>query len=164
MEEPGAGDIITREEFGSFELFMEWKVAEGSNSGIFYLARETDGPIWHSAPEYQILDNAPNQTPVTAAGSLFDLIGSLEWAEVDRPAGEVNTARIVKRGDYVEHHMNGRMLFSFQISTDEWNEMVEASKFNDPPFASTPSGHIGLQDHGDWVAFRNIMIRELDPE
>jgi hypothetical protein len=86
----------------------------------------------------------------------------LQWADAPRSSDEVNTARIVKRGDYVEHHMNGRILFSFQIGTDEWNEMVEASKFNDPPFASTLSGHIGLQDCGDWVAFRNIMIRKPD--
>ena len=162
--ESGAGDIITREQFGSFELFMEWKVAERSNSGIFYLAQETEGSIWRSAPEYQILDNAPTQSPITAAGSLFDLIGSTVWNEVQRPTGEVNTARIVKRGNYVEHHMNGRMLFSFEIGTEEWNEMVEASKFSAPPFATADAGHIGLQDHGDWVAFRNIRIRSLDGE
>jgi len=162
LEEPGAGDIITHEEYGSFELFMEWVVEDGSNSGIFYLTQETDGPIWHSAPEYQILDNAPTQSPITAAGSLFDLIGSTVWDEVERPTGEVNTARIVKRGDYVEHHMNGRKLFSFEIGTEEWDEMVEESKFNAPPFATADEGHIGLQDHGDWVAFRNIRIRPLD--
>lgn len=162
LEESGAGDIITREQFGSFDLFMEWMVEDGSNSGILYLAQETDGAIWHSAPEYQILDNSPTQSPTTAAGSLFDLIGSTVWDEVDRPAGEVNTARIVKRGDYVEHHVNGRMLFSYEIGTDEWDEMVEESKFDAPPFATAEEGHIGLQDHGNWVAYRNIRIRPLE--
>lgn len=166
LDEPGAGDIITREKFGSFELFMEWRVKEESNSGIFYMVKESEGDrrwdIWHSAPEYQILDNSPSQSPVTAAGALFDLIGSAIWDEVARPTGEVNTARVVKRGDYVEHHMNGRMLFSFEIGTDEWKEMLEQSKFNAPPFATADEGHIGLQDHGDWVAYRNIRIRRLD--
>ncbi len=162
LVEPGAGDIITREKFKDFELFMEWKVDEGANSGIFYLVQETSGSIWHSAPEYQILDNAPNQSPHTAAGSLFDLIGSSVWREVQKPAGAVNTTRIIKRGNYVEHHMNGRMLFSYEIGTAEWDQMVAASKFNAPPFATAEEGHIGLQDHGDRVAFRNIRIRVLD--
>ncbi len=160
--EDRAGDIITRETFDDFELFLEWKVDNRSNSGIFYMVQELEGrPIWHSAPEYQILDNRPNQSPQTAAGSLFDLIGSSAWNEAARPAGEINTARIVKRGDYVEHHMNGRLLFTFNMNTDEWHEKVEQSKFNAPPFATAPKGHIGLQDHGDWVAFRNIRIRRL---
>lgn len=162
LEQSGSGDIITRDQFDNFELFLEWKVAGGSNSGIFYLAQETDGPIWHSAPEYQVLDGSPG--PIQTSGSLYDLIGSSVWAEVIRDTGEVNTTRIVKKGDYVEHHMNGRLLFSFEIGTDEWDAMVEESKFNAPPFASSPGGHIGLQDHGDWVAYRNIMIRELDVE
>jgi len=162
LTKPGAGDIITRKKFDSFELFMEWKVEKNTNSGILYMAQETEGPIWHSAPEYQILDNAPDQSPTTAAGALFDLIGSTEWDQVTRPAGKVNTARIIKRGNYVEHHMNGRLLFSYEMGTKKWNEMVKNSKFNDPPFASQHLGHIGLQDHGHWVAYRNIRIRPLE--
>jgi hypothetical protein len=34
------GDIITREKYANFELSLEWKVSEGGNSGIFYLAQE----------------------------------------------------------------------------------------------------------------------------
>ena len=162
LEEPDAGDIITREQFGSFELFMEWKVAEESNSGIFYMVQEGEDRIWHSAPEYQILDGAPGQLAYQAAGSLYDLIGSSKAYEIIRPTGEVNTARIVKRGDYVEHHMNGRKLLSFEIGSDQWETLVAQSKFSDKPFAAVDVGHIGLQDHGDWVAYRNIRIRPLE--
>ena len=62
------GDLIFAHKFKNFELEMEWKVSKGGNSGIFYLAQEVtskdkDGndvlePIYISAPEYQVLDNA----------------------------------------------------------------------------------------------------------
>jgi len=161
LEDPDAGDIITRERFGSFELFVEWKVADESNSGIFYMVQEGEDRIWHSAPEYQVIDGSPGQSPYQAAGALYDLIGSSEWDEIIRPTGEVNTARIIKRGNYLEHHMNGRKLFSVEIGGDQWNALVEQSKFHDKPFAAEDVGHIGLQDHGDWVAYRNIRIRPL---
>ena len=57
-EAGSGGDIITRKMYKNFELSLEWKVSEGGNSGIFYLAQEKPGqPIWKSAPEMQILDN-----------------------------------------------------------------------------------------------------------
>ncbi|HVX89278.1 MAG TPA: DUF1080 domain-containing protein, partial [Gemmatimonadales bacterium] len=57
----GAGDgrdLITREEFGDFELRMEWKIAPGGNSGIFYRGTEEYPEIYWSAPEMQVLDDA----------------------------------------------------------------------------------------------------------
>lgn len=61
MGEAGAkdgGDIIYDQKFKNFELTFEWKVSEGGNSGVFYLAQEVEGkPMYESAPEYQILDN-----------------------------------------------------------------------------------------------------------
>ena len=68
LEDGDGGDLIFAHKFKNFELELEWKVAKGSNSGILYLAQEVtskgkDGndvlePIYISAPEYQILDNA----------------------------------------------------------------------------------------------------------
>ncbi len=156
------GDIITLEEFDDFDLFMEWKISDGGNSGIFYFAQEVSGSIWHSAPEYQILDNDPDTNPIQAAGALYDLVGPEE--DVTNPAGEINTARIIKNGSQLEHYMNGELLLSIEVHGDTWNHLVENSKFDEHPFAETDEGHIGLQDHGDWVAYRSIMIRELDEE
>ncbi len=51
----GGGDIIAKKKYGNFELSLEWKVSEGGNSGIFYLAQEIpDNAIYMSAPEMQI--------------------------------------------------------------------------------------------------------------
>ena len=91
-EAGGGGDIITKNKYKNFELSLDWKVSEGGNSGIFYLAQEKPGqPIWKSAPEMQILDNEKHPDAKLgkdgnrAAGSLYDLIpGNMD---VVKPAG-----------------------------------------------------------------------------
>jgi hypothetical protein len=52
------GDLITVDEFESFELLLEWKMTKGGNSGVIYRATEEHDHVWQSGPEYQILDNA----------------------------------------------------------------------------------------------------------
>ena len=37
-----AGDIVTIDEFGDFELTLEWKLAPNGNSGVFYRVIEDD--------------------------------------------------------------------------------------------------------------------------
>src|SRR3989442_626481 len=69
-----AGDIVTREQFRDFELSLEWNVAPGGNSGIFYRASEDDDAIHWTAPEMQGLDDARHpagKSRLTAAGSAY---------------------------------------------------------------------------------------------
>ncbi|MFB6273340.1 MAG: DUF1080 domain-containing protein, partial [Salinibacter sp.] len=75
------GDIVTTETYDDFILKLEWKISKGGNSGIFYRAIEQDGqPIYWSAPEMQVLDNANHpdanrgENGNRKAGSLYDLI------------------------------------------------------------------------------------------
>jgi hypothetical protein len=59
--------------------------------------------------------------------------------------------------------MNGRELFTFPVHGDDWDAMVAKSKFKDwKGFGKHQTGHIGLQDHGDRVWYRNIKIKKLD--
>jgi len=164
----GGGDIITKKKYGNFELSLEWKVSEGGNSGIFYLAQETEGePIWKSAPEMQILDNAKHPDAMLGkegnrqAGSLYDLIPAKP--QNAKPAGEWNQISILVYKGTVVHTMNGEHVVEYHLWTDDWKEMVLNSKFKDyDAFLNTAEeGYIGLQDHGDDVWFRNIKIREL---
>jgi 3-keto-disaccharide hydrolase len=159
----GGGDIVTRETFGNFELTLEWKVDAGGNSGIFYRASEDDEAIYWTAPEMQVLDDAGHrdgQSRLTAAGSLYGLYPAV--AGVVKPAGEWNTVRLVVNGTHVEHWLNGVKLVDCELGSPDWTTRVAASKFAPHlRFGRNVRGHIGLQDHGDRVAYRNIRIREL---
>ena len=164
----GGGDIITRNKYRNFELDLEWKVSEGANSGIFYLAQEIEGkPIYISAPEMQILDNERHldanlgKDGNRKAGSLYDLIPAVP--QNAKPAGEWNHVKVMVYKGTVVHWMNGENVLEYHLWTDQWKEMCANSKFADwPEFIDTAEeGYIGLQDHGDDVWFRNIKIREL---
>lgn len=162
---PGAdgGTLITREQFADFELALEWKVAEGGNSGVFYRATEAERAPYWTGPELQVLDNAGHpdgRTPETTAGANYGLHAPVR--DVTRPAGEWNHVRIVVRGASVEHWMNGVRIVVYELWTDEWRAAVAATKFAEwPGYGMAAAGHVGLQDHGDPVWFRNIRIREF---
>jgi hypothetical protein len=159
----GGGDIVSDEEFGDFELSLEWKISEGGNSGVFYRAVEGTELIWHNAPEYQILDNSRHkdgQNPLTSAGACYALYPPAR--DVTKPAGEWNETRIIARGKHVEHWMNGTKLLEYEVGSDDWKSRVAASKFKAyPGFGEQMKGHVGLQDHESLVWYRNIRIREL---
>ena len=160
----GGGDIVTKEEFESFELSIDWKISEGGNSGIMFKVQETSGPPWSTGPEAQIQDNSKGHDP-QKAGWMY----ALYPASVDttKPPGEWNRfvlkCQRTATGTYrCEHHMNGTKYVEYEIGSADWNEKVAKSKFGKfPMFAKADKGRICLQDHGNEVAFRNIMIREL---
>ncbi len=157
------GDLITRATFDNFELELEWRVAPGGNSGIFFHADESQPYIFLTAPEMQILDDAGHRDgkdPRTSAGSNYALHpvprGVVKQAEA------WNHARLRVKGNRVTHWLNGTKVVDYELGSADWQQRVAASKFADwPLYGSRRSGHIGLQDHGDEVAFRNIRIKRL---
>ena len=159
----GAGDIITRDQFRDFDLRLEWRVAEGGNSGIFYRATEEGNYIWQSATEMQVLDDARHsdgRSELTSAGSNFALYPVRRG--ISKPAGEWNAVRLLVDGTHVEHWLNGVKVVEYELGSSDWEARVRASKFATMPlYGRAPQGHIGLQDHGDRVEFRNIRIRVL---
>ncbi len=159
----GGRSIVTDDLFGNFELTLEWKVEPGGNSGVFYRAAPGSEEIFHSAPEFQVLDDAGHadgRSPLTSAGANYGLHGVPPGAA--RPAGEWNRARILVRDAHVEHWLNGVKVVEYELGSDEWKAKVAASKFAEwPAYGQAARGHVGLQDHGDRVWFRNVKVREI---
>lgn len=156
-------DIITTETFRNFELSVDWKVDPGGNSGILYRAIEGPEEIYHGAPEMQVLDDeahADGASQLTASGSNYALHPAPRG--VVKPAGEWNTARIVVDGNHVEHWLNGQKLLEYEFHSEDWKRRVAESKFAEwPEYGMAEEGHIGLQEHGNRVAFRNVKIRVI---
>jgi hypothetical protein len=161
--EPG-GDIITKEQFGDFELSLDWMVQAGGNSGIFFRGSEDLDWIWGTAPEMQILDNVGHgdgSTGLHSAGACYALYPPP--VDSSRPAGQWNRAVVRLQGDHAQFWLNGVKTVDCHIRSKEWNARVADSKFaNRPRYGGESRGHIALQDHGDRVAFRNIRIRPLE--
>lgn len=159
------GDVITVEQFGDFELRLDWKIAPGGNSGIFFRVSETTDTPYQSGPEMQVLDDGGHvdgQNPTTSAGSNYAL--HAPSSSTIRPVGEWNEIRILVDGGHVEHWVNGRKVVEYELGSEDWERLVADSKFAQwPDYGRHPVGHIGLQDHGNPVWYRNIRIRPIEP-
>jgi hypothetical protein len=157
------GDIRTTEEYSDFDLRFDWKVEPTGNSGVFYRATEDHEVPWHTAPEYQLLDNekaSDNKTTLTQAASVYGLYPPI--VRVSRGAGEWNEGRIVAKGNHVEHWLNGVKVVSYELGSPDFLARIEKSKFQrDADFGKKPSGFIVVQDHWQKVWFRNLKVKRL---
>lgn len=159
----GGGDLVTEELFESFELEFEWRLRAGGNSGVFFHVVDGFDYVWRTGPEYQLLDNsqhADGKNPLTSAGANY----ALHAPEYDdtRPIGSWNHSRLVVDGVHVEHWLNGEKQCEYELWSDDWHARVAGSKFAAmPDYGLAKTGRIALQDHGDFVAFKNLKLRSL---
>ena len=172
------GDLIFAKKFKNFELELEYKVAKGSNSGIFYLAQEVPNqPIYISAPEYQVLDNENHPDAKLGvdgnrmSASLYDMIPAKP--QNAKPYGEWNKVKILCYKGTVVHYQNDVAVVEYHLWTPQWQELLDKSKFSKDKWpeaydlllncgGENHEGYIGLQDHGDDVWYRNIKVKILE--
>jgi len=161
-----ARDIVTATRYGKYELNLEWQLlpdGPAGNSGIFYNVIDTASAIYWGAPEMAVLDNARHpdgKTEMTSSGAVHSMYPVAH--ERTKPSGEWNTVRLVVNGAHIEQWLNGVRVVEYELGSADWQARMAKSKFNDKPLYGTArEGRIGLQQHGSYVAYRNIKIREI---
>ena len=180
----GGKDIIYgAEEFENFELYLEWKLPEGGNSGIFYHLKEGYDSPPEVSPEYQLIDdenyarihdltayntslgyteNPAELKPLQQTASDYAMHPANADEKVLHPVGSWNSSKIVFTPERVEHWLNGKKVLSFVPWSDEWYEKKNSDKWkNSKDYGKFKSGFIGLQDHSSPIWFRNIKIKKL---
>jgi hypothetical protein len=169
-ESAAGGDIVTMDKYSDFELQLDFKLTPGANSGIKYFVDPelNKGEGSSIGLEYQLLDDQrhPDALLGNHEGSrqlacLYDLMKANQ-NKLPKPIGDWNHAKIISKGNHVEHWLNGRKVLEYERKAPEFRKLVQESKYKTwPGFGEWNQGHILLQDHGNTVSFKNIKIREL---
>ncbi|HEX3871518.1 MAG TPA: DUF1080 domain-containing protein [Pirellulales bacterium] len=154
----GKGGSLTykpKEVPDDFELRFDWKVAEGSNSGVYYRPTQY---------EYQILDNAHHhdgEDPRTSAASLYFCMAPSH--DATKPVGQWNEGRVICQRSVIQHWLNGEKVIDFDYMDKKWEPNVELwmARGGDP---AARGANLNLQDHGDPVWYRNVKMRALKPD
>ena len=184
LNKQGADDYIKTdiiygsEMFDNFELYVEWKIPVGGNSGIFYHIQENNG----GSPEYQLIDdinyasihdlepynksvgfeNPSKLHPLQQTASDYGMYEANSKIKVFNPAGEWNSSRIIFTEKEVEYWLNGKKVLSFTPWSDDWYERKNSGMYRDnKDYGESRTGYIGFQDYGDDLWLRNIKIRKL---
>src|SRR6478672_8450559 len=157
LQYDGKGDSLqTAKDYGDFELWIDWKIEEKGDSGI-YLRGQPQVQVWDS-------DNSPGargEDKGSGSGGLWNnpapkgvdpkSVGKMPLKKADKKPGEWNTFRIIMKGDNVTVYLNGELVVD--------NKPLANYFEKGQPLPAT--GPIELQHHGDKLWFKNIYIKEL---
>lgn len=157
FQERGGGLIYRAKKIpDDFELRFQWKVAEGSNSGV---------SCRPGLYEYQILDNRGNgdgRNPRTSAASLYFCMAPSH--DATKPVGQWNTSRMVYNGTVLQHWLNGEKVVDFDYTDPEWAANVELLRRRGGTDLDARGAYLSLQNHGHPIWYRGIKLRTLDED
>ena len=166
----GGGDIIYyKEQFESFELYLEWKLPKGGNSGVFYNVQEGYEAPYAVSPEYQLLDDNGWEELNNATLESWQKAGA-DYAMYEpdlskkklNPAGQWNNSRIIYTPEKAQYFLNGELLLEFVPFSEDWYERRNSGKWDKfPDYGKYKKGYIALQDHDTPIWFKNIKIKKL---
>ena len=150
----GGGWLMTEKEYGDFELRLEFKVPKGGNSGVA-LRSPMKGDPAYAGMEIQILDDKghPGIKDWQQTGSIYHVVAPSSVPT--KPLGEWNSYKITCKGTKVVIELNGTKV----VDADLADHKEKHGKAH--PGILRTKGHLGIQDHGGKVEFRNLYVKEL---
>lgn len=160
------GDIVTDKEYENFHLKYDWKISKNGNSGVMFYVQDDSVKYkasYETGPEMQVLDNDGHPDGKIFkhhAGDLYDLIPCS--TKTVKPVGEWNHAEIICDHGSLTFKLNGTAVVQTTMWDDAWKELIANSKFKQwPGFGAFKKGHICIQDHGNMVWYKEVMVKEL---
>jgi arylsulfatase A-like enzyme len=157
--------LWTKERYSDFVLELEFKTVEGyCNSGVFFRTADLADPV-NTGTEMQVTNSYGR--PLSrggTAGAIYDFLAPTK--NTVKPPGQWNQARLTVRGSQIQVELNGEQILEMDV--DQWTEARKnpdgTSNSFDRPLKDFPrEGHIGLQDHGRPIWYRNIRVKRLAP-
>jgi hypothetical protein len=132
--------LCTAKDYGDFELYVDWKILPGGDSGIYL----------RGSPQVQIWDAGRGKI---GSGGLYnnEKHPSRPTKIADKPVGQWNTFYIKMVGDRVTVRLNDELVIDNVVMENYWER--------DKPIY--PTGQIELQNHGNTLYFKNIYLREI---
>lgn len=153
------GNIVSREKFGDFELWFEFRIAKGGNSGIKYRVKKYGNSLLGC--EYQVLgDEAfPDLLRRHKTASIYDVFAPRANPTKRHTDDRFNVGKILVQGNRIRHWVNGQLTIDEYAGSSRWLDAVQDSKFSDRErFGQNRCGRIMLTDHNSEVWYRNVFI------
>jgi hypothetical protein len=156
-KDKGAGDLWTKARYGNFVLDLEFKTA--GNSGVFI---RTDSPKDNVQTGIEVQIDNPSEKPhKNGVGAIYDCLAP---TKVAAKKDEWNRMVITAKDNVLKVAINGELVIDMDLN--QWTEPGKnpdgtKNKFKTPLKDFKREGHIGLQDHGAAVMFRNMKIQPM---
>lgn len=158
----GGKYLYTQDQYENFVLSVDFKIAEKTNSGIFFRWSDLGDPV-HTGIEIQIFDSYGQEVATThTCGAIYDMVAPS--SNPSKPAGEWNNILITSVPNHISVEKNGVQIAEMDV--EQWEDAGKnadgsKNKFKYAWKDMPQKGHIGLQDHGGKVWFRNLKIQKL---